>query len=94
MTTTTNYVQRIVDRLAAEFPGKDPALLRLYALLVFATGTATTEREVHDAWALWRSALNPDNPALVPFEQLTPAQIERDRKYVVAIRAAAREVTR
>jgi hypothetical protein len=90
----TNYVQRTVTALEEAFPGKDPALLNLYAVLALTRGVKTTLEDVHDAWGVWRNTTRPDHPSLVPFAELDPETQELDRKYVVAIRRiAADQVT-
>lgn len=87
----TNYAQRVYDRMAAALPGNDPQLLRLYALLAMTTGTQTTLRDVHEAWALWRTMTNPGHKSLVPFGELSAEVAELDRPYRDAIVEVARE---
>lgn len=87
-----NYAHSVVARLDAALPGEDPALLRLYALLVLTRGVDTTLADVHDAWALWRMDTRPDHPDLVRFDLLSPEVQEYDRPYRDAIVRVAREV--
>lgn len=84
-----NYIDAMVLRLEERFPGKPVELLRLYALLILTTGTATTRENVHDAWAVWRAGSSPARPTMVPFAELPASEQERDEKYVVTIRELA-----
>jgi len=79
------YTAVMLRSLKALLPDCDPDLLRLYALLAFVTGGGTTLENVHDAWALWRTATRPDHPSIVPFAELTTQVQELDRKYRDAI---------
>jgi hypothetical protein len=81
-----NYIDEIVATLDAKIPGNDPALLRLYALLVLTTGAATTLENVHDAWSAWRTVTKPDHKSLIPFAGLSLDVQEYDRKYMDVIR--------
>jgi hypothetical protein len=87
-----NYVAPIVDRLKELLPDCEPDLIRLYALLALAVGVDTTERDVHDAWSLWRNARDREHPALVPFGELSPQSQALDTPYAQAIRKVAEEV--
>lgn len=69
----------------------DMALYRIYAVLALATGTATTNEHVHDAWSAWTAGLRPGHFSLVPFDQLAPDVQELDTPYRDAIRAVASE---
>jgi hypothetical protein len=80
-TTNNNYVQQMIDRIRQETDGLDDHLAGLYALLAFTKGTATTLKDVHDAWAIWRNMTQPDHPALIPFDKLAPDVQELDREY-------------
>lgn len=90
----SNYVQRttVVFRAALEDEVLSPSLERLYVLLVLVKGELTTHQDVHDAWSIWWTLTNPAHKALVPFEGLTLSTQELDRKYVIAIHAAARRI--
>jgi hypothetical protein len=88
------YIQAALTRLNRTCPGLDPELAQLYALLALTRGTRTTLRDVHDAWAIWRTTTRPDHPSIVPFDQLTPQVQELDRKYMTAIHQTAKAVTR
>lgn len=67
-------------------------LLRLYTLLALATGEDTTDENVHDAWAAWRTVTRPDSFNLIPFEDLTPEVQAEDTPYTQAIIRAARRI--
>jgi hypothetical protein len=86
---TSNYVAATIAELTETLPDCEPDLIRLYALLALTSGKFTTEREVHDAWAIWRHATNPNHPALIPFDDLSATTQALDTPYAEAIRAAA-----
>lgn len=88
----TNYAQRVFDLMTLALPGNDPQLNRLYALLAMTTGTQTTLRDVHEAWALWRTMTSPGHKSLVPFHELSHEVRELDRPYCDAIIEVARQV--
>jgi hypothetical protein len=67
----------------------DIALYRGYAVLSFAKGTATTARDVHDAWSGWATAIHPDHRSLKPFDELSPDVQKMDDLYVDAIHKAS-----
>ncbi|MFI9724500.1 hypothetical protein ACIHFE_33545 [Streptomyces sp. NPDC052396] len=75
----------------AQPPEDADALFLIYAVLMRAKGVQVTEVDVHDAWAAWMEARNPEHPALVPFESLDEATQRADLPYVQAIHAAARD---
>lgn len=85
-----NYIEEMIQRVHTESPGLDHRLTELYALLALAKGTDTNLEDVHSAWAMWRTAIWPDHPALVPFDQLSPEVQELDREYAEAIHRAAK----
>lgn len=87
-TTEPNYVQRISSRLTELLPDCDADLIRLYTLLALEYGTRTDLCMVHNAWAVWRNATNPQHKSLIPFPFLSPEVQELDRPYVEAIHAA------
>lgn len=90
----TSYLARdarlIRSMLSDSTPPEDAdSLFLIYAVLLRAKGADVTASDVHDAWAAWMQARNPDHPALQPFDQLEPATQQEDDAYVQAIRAAA-----
>jgi hypothetical protein len=87
-----NYFDKIVASLGKKLDDCPPELLRQYALLVLIKGRKCTLKDVHDAWAAWRTVTKPDHKDLVPFRELTPQARELDRKYRDAIVAVAREL--
>lgn len=86
----TTYVQQVINQLSELLPDCDRDLIDGYAVLVLSRGTATSLEDVHSAWAVWCVRRRPNHPALVPFDELTPAVQELDRKYMEAIRQVAR----
>jgi hypothetical protein len=83
------YIDTARTALEARCPGQDPAILDLYLLLALIKGAEVTLRDVHDAWAVWRSRSRPGHPSIVPFEQLTPDVQDLDRPFADAIASAA-----
>jgi hypothetical protein len=91
-----NYVDEIVKQLEEHLDDCEVDLLRMYALLVLIIGPDVSERDVHDAWSVWRTATKPDHPSLVPFDQLTREVQDLDTKYteaIIAVDAARRRAT-
>ena len=84
-----NYVQSVLERLNAASPGLDPDLAQLYALLALTLGVDTSLCDVHEAWAVWRNASNPQHRFLIPFDELATEVQELDREYMLAIHKAA-----
>jgi hypothetical protein len=89
-----NYVDEIVKQLEGRLDDCEVDLLRLYALLVLVIGPDVSERDVHDAWSVWRTSTKPDHSALVPFDQLTREAQDLDTPYAEAIIAVAEGRTR
>lgn len=85
------YVQQLADRIEdALRPGERPKshapeLYRLYALLGLVKGEQVSLEDVHDAWSVWMLDINPEHPALVPFDNLDEEKREEDRPYQDAI---------
>ncbi|MEE2524727.1 hypothetical protein V1639_15505 [Pseudarthrobacter sp. J75] len=78
---------RIEQALPEQFRPKRDAqtLYRLYALLTLVKGRDVTLENVHDAWASWQSASDPDHEAIRPFIELDEETREKDRPYMMAI---------
>jgi hypothetical protein len=85
-----NYVDRIVIQLAEQLDDCDDDLLRLYALLALTLGDLVTEKDVHDAWCVWKTVSKPDHPALIPFDELSVEAQALDTPYADAIRTVAK----
>lgn len=68
---------------------EDAPLYRMYAVLSFAKGTATTPRDVHDAWSAWIVDAHPDHRSLKPFDDLSEDVQRMDDLYVGAIHRAS-----
>jgi hypothetical protein len=91
-----SYIDDIAREISSEI---DPALLpdegdlhklmRLYALLVLVAGQNVTRRDVHNAWAVWMSEVEPDHESLDEFEDLPSDVREEDEPFVKAIRTVA-----
>jgi len=79
----SNYVQLATETLREELgAGLESDLECLYVLLVFTRGEQTTLRDVHDAWAIWRTQTNPQHKSCIRFEDLTLEVQELDQKYM------------
>lgn len=83
------YVQQVIDDLAGRLPDCPPELIRLYALLALTRGPEADLEDVRDAWAIWRSSTDPHHRSLLPFDRLSPAVQELDRKYLEQVHEAA-----
>lgn len=77
----------------AQPPGDDDALFLGYAVLMRAKGLEVTAADVHDTWAAWMLARNPNHQAIVPFEELPAGAQAMDVPYAQAIHAAAKQRT-
>jgi hypothetical protein len=88
-----DVAEAIHARVASDrLPNADTvALFRLYAVLALAKGEAVTLEDVHDAWAAWMSARDPEHPSLKPFDDLSSDVQDADAPYRDAIHAVARE---
>ena len=85
-----NYARQIlVHQLVERDLTVAPELTNLYLLLVLTHGRETTERHVHDAWAIWQDQRDPYHRSLVPFDQLHPNVQALDQPFRDAIRDAA-----
>lgn len=95
MSRRSTYIEQIADDVASRVSGErlphgDRRLLfLLYALLAHVKGTATTARDVHDAWMVWMIASGEQHVSMVPFEQLPPDVQGEDTSFVNAIREVA-----
>jgi hypothetical protein len=72
--------------------GDSDELFRLYAVLLRAKGSSTTESDVHDAWSAWMAIQDADHPSLVVYEDLDQSIREQDKAFATAIRTAASEL--
>jgi hypothetical protein len=87
-----NYVQEFKALLREELPGCDNVLLDLYTLLGLTLGTDVTEKDVHDAWSIWKNPVDAQHRSLVPFNKLSREVQDLDTKYVNAIYKVARKL--
>lgn len=90
----TTIAQRIRQSLRADVkvPVDSESLFLLYALLATSTGTNTTLRDIHNAWAIWQFPKNPNHNALVPFEELTSDIKKEDEPFLEATLRVAAEI--
>lgn len=89
------YITGIIQNtdMDPEIPENMP-LIQMYALLAKVVGDWTTQEDVHDAWALWQSALTPEHKSIIPFEDLTREVQDYDGPYVKAIHKVAKEANK
>lgn len=90
-----SYLDELAHRIRGELPAGFDApqdaddLFLLYAVLARAKGTATTARDVHDAWSVWATLHDPNHDAIRPFEELPKAVQAEDEPFAEAIRRCA-----
>jgi hypothetical protein len=95
---TDTYIDKIAFAVAAKcgmsmFNPGDRRLLRIYAVLVLVSGTETTKRDVHDAWAAWAVDEHIQHKSLKQFHELKPEVQDLDEPYRQAIVEVAREMS-
>lgn len=94
-----SYVDEVADRIRAAV---DPELIpdesngdllfRIYALLALSKGERVTGRDIHDAWSVWMSTVNPTHDAIRPYSDLDVATQREDEPYVRAVQSVARDL--
>ncbi len=83
-----NYIEMVALMLREELGETykcENDLLYLYVLLVLVKGRSTTNEDVHEAWAVWKTRFNPHHKSLIPFEELTEEVQNYDIPYRDAI---------
>lgn len=88
---TTNYIERARIILASKID-VEPELLNLYTLLVLVRGADTSWKDIHDAWAIWKSQTYAVHKSLIPFDELSADVQEMDAEYATAVRETAEEL--
>ena len=91
MSYIDEVAKAIHDEVAPDLipEGDTSALFRMYAVLALAKGDRVALADVHDAWAAWMAARDPEHRALIPFAELS-AEVQRaDQPYLAAIRDVA-----
>jgi len=92
-----SYIDEIAAAIARRIPpalvpeGDTGSLFRIYAVLALAKGPRVVLEDVHDAWAAWMSAQNPEHQSLKPLAELAPDVQQSDLPYLDAIRSVAQE---
>jgi len=92
-----SYIDELAGAIRASLrpeliPNGDTSMLfRIYAVLALAKGEDVVLEDVHDAWAAWMSAADPEHRSLIPFADLSTDVQQADQPYLDAIRAVARE---
>ena len=85
-----NYIKNAKDVLRETFKENDlvvgEGLLDLYTLLLLTKGLKTTEKDVHEAWAIYTNQINPRHKSLIPFEDLTKEVQDLDTPYTETIK--------
>jgi len=90
-----DYISALAAEIREELDPRslpdEPAddLLRVYAVLVLALGSAVRAEDVHNAWVAWMVPREPDHPALVPFADLDETTRNQDAPFARAIRTVA-----
>ena len=86
--TPPNYIDvaaaQIKRQLADPMPAADN-LFRDYAALMYSHRGKVTAEEVHNVWASWADGIDPTDPDLRPFTELTVDIQARDQPVVDAI---------
>lgn len=92
MSYIDNIAAEVRANVAPEYlpDGDTTVLFRLYAVLLLAKGTDVTAEDVHNAWAAWMDAKDPEHPSVRPYNELDDETRAADRPFVEAIRAASR----
>jgi hypothetical protein len=95
-----NYVDRIRKGIVEAMPYEDfmmafhhwEALIDLYTLLGLVKGESVTNKDVHDACAVWENGIlnEKKHPSLVPYEELSVEKQELDTMFREFICAAVR----
>ena len=87
-----NYIKNAKEVLRETFEENilvvDDSLLDLYTLLLLTKGLKTTNKDVHEAWAIYTNQINPRHKSLIPFEDLTKEVQDLDTLYTEAIKDA------
>lgn len=87
-----NYIKNAKEVLRETFEENilvvDDSLLDLYTLLLLTKGLKTTNKDVHEAWAIYTNQINPRHKSLIPFEDLTKEVQDLDTPYTEAIKDA------
>ena len=85
-----NYIKNAKDTLRETFEENDlqvdESLLDLYTLLLLTKGLRVTEKDVHEAWAIYTNKVNPRHKSLIPFEDLTKEVQNLDTPYTEVIK--------
>lgn len=95
MTYLDDIAQRVRGAVSPEtgVPASADDLFRIYALLSLTKGADVTERDVHNAWVLWMTQRGEAHEDLVPFEQLSAGDRDKDLPFAAAIRAVAAQLS-
>lgn len=91
LTAMAAEIRDQVDPSLRPDAGDDLPLFRTYAVLAFAKGLAVTHDDVHNAWVGWMAALEPQHPALLPFEALGDDERRQDEPFLEAIYLVSKE---
>jgi hypothetical protein len=88
-----NYIEAAKIILRAKLSDiDDEKLIDLYLLLVFTVGKNCTQKDVHDAWSIWKNMINPDHKSLIEFDLLDKDVQFLDEPYRIAIVSTANEI--
>ena len=93
-----NYIEALAAEIKDEVPnhllpeGDSDSLFLVYAVLALAKGTEVTTKDVHDAWAAWMTAQNPNHPSVRPYGELAEDVRDEDEPFANAIRKVAEQL--
>jgi hypothetical protein len=90
VTYLDELASRIEERVPRELRPREDArsLFRLYAVLALVKGRDVSAADVHNAWAAWMLARDPEHRSIRPFQELDPETQASDLPFVEAIRSA------
>jgi hypothetical protein len=90
VTYLDELASRIEERVPTELRPREDArsLFRLYAVLALVKGRDVSAADVHNAWAAWMLARDPEHRSIRPFQELDPETRASDLPFVEAIRSA------
>lgn len=93
------YIDKAAELVAERTQLNNGDLVHLYTLLVLTKGTDITLKDVHDAWAVFTNfqpktewCRGHEHPSIIPFEELTYEEQEKDRKFADILRSVAEEL--
>jgi len=93
-----SYTDEIASKIRLLIdPSKLPAdgldeLFDSYALLALSKGSDVTNEDVHDAWSIWASKFDSNNPSIKPYDELDTETKSEDTIFTDAIRKVSKSL--